>query len=53
VPLFPSVPLVFVAVYAALFVGAAVAQPTLVWVALGVLGAAYGISWVVKGGGGR
>ena len=47
VPLFPLVPLLFIAVYAALFVGTAIAQPALVAVALAVLGGAYALSWTV------
>ena len=53
VPLYPWVPLLFVAVYGALFVGTALAQPKLVLVALVVLGAAWGGSWAVEGGRGR
>ena len=53
VPLYPWVPLLFVAVYGALFVGTALAQPKLVLVALAVLGAAWGGSWAVEGGRGR
>jgi amino acid transporter len=45
VPLYPWVPIVFLAVYGALFVGAALAQPQLVLVALAVLAAAYAASW--------
>ncbi|HZI22745.1 MAG TPA: amino acid permease [Gemmatimonadales bacterium] len=47
VPLFPVVPLLFIAVYAALFLGTAIAQPGLVAVAVAVLGGAYGLSWLV------
>ncbi|HEU5260623.1 MAG TPA: amino acid permease [Gemmatimonadales bacterium] len=46
VPLFPWVPLIFVGVYLALFLATALAQPKLVLIALGVLGAA----WAVGGG---
>jgi len=53
VPLYPWVPLLFVAVYGALFVGTALAQPKLVLVALVVLGAAWGGSWAVEDGRGR
>jgi APA family basic amino acid/polyamine antiporter len=49
VPLYPWVPLALLAVYAALLVATAVAQPGLVAVALVVLGGAYGLSWWVKG----
>jgi len=49
VPLFPWVPLLFVGVYVALFVGSALSQPKLVLVALGVMGAA----WAASGGKGR
>jgi APA family basic amino acid/polyamine antiporter len=48
VPLFPAVPLLFVAVYAAIFVGTVVARPGLVVVALALLAAAYGLSWTVE-----
>jgi len=44
VPLYPWVPLLFVAVYGALFLGTALAQPKLVLVALVVLGAAWAVS---------
>src|SRR5437867_1064476 len=53
VPLYPWVPLLFVAVYGALFVGTALAQPKLVLVALVVLGAGGGAGWAVEGGRGR
>ncbi len=45
VPLYPLLPLGFVAVYATLFVGTVVAQPWVVVIALGVLGLALGLSW--------
>jgi APA family basic amino acid/polyamine antiporter len=48
VPGFPWVPLLFVAVYTALLVGTARAQPKLVAAALATLGAAYALSWMVK-----
>lgn len=48
VPGFPAVPLVFVTIYAVLFVVAAVGQPWLVALAAGVLGATYALSWTVK-----
>ncbi|MGH7548177.1 MAG: APC family permease [Gemmatimonadales bacterium] len=50
VPWFPVVPIVFIAVYLVLFAATAWAQPMLVVVALGVLGAAYAASWAVGGG---
>jgi len=45
-PLYPALPIVFVGVYAALFVGTAVAQPVVVIVSVGVIAAAYGLSVV-------
>jgi threonine/homoserine/homoserine lactone efflux protein len=39
-------PLGFVAVYGALFVGTVLAQPRVVVIALGVLGVAYLLSWI-------
>ncbi|PYO64189.1 MAG: hypothetical protein DMD70_02270, partial [Gemmatimonadetes bacterium] len=48
VPGYPGVPLLFIAVYTALLVGTAQAQPKLVAGALGMLGVAYGLSWTVK-----
>lgn len=53
VPLFPVIPVVFVGVYAALFVGTVVAQPGVVGVALAVLVAAYGMSRTVEVGSSR
>ncbi len=47
VPGYPLVPVLFLAVYFALLVGTAVAQPQLVAVAVAVLGAAYGASWLI------
>ena len=44
-PLYPMVPALFIAVYVALFVGTALAQPGLVALAVGVLAAAWGLSW--------
>jgi hypothetical protein len=38
----------FLLVYAALFVGTALAQPLVVVKAMAVLVAAYGLSWVAK-----
>src|SRR6266576_2995781 len=52
VPGYPWLPLLFVAVYAALFAGTVRAQPTLVAGALAMLGVAYGLSWAAKGGDG-
>src|SRR6266851_4257641 len=48
VPFFPALPVLFLLVYAALFVGTALAQPLVVAKAMVVLVAAYGVSWVVK-----
>ena len=53
VPWFPWVPLAFVAVYAALFVGTALGRPGLVAKAGALLVGAYGMSWAAKGGTGR
>lgn len=53
VPLYPIVPGLFIAVYVALFAGTAVAQPGLVAIAVGVLAAAWGLSWVVISPAGR
>ena len=47
VPLYPYVPGLFLAVYGALFIGTAVAQPGLAAVALGVLGGAYVLSFLL------
>jgi APA family basic amino acid/polyamine antiporter len=44
VPLFPVLPGLFLAIYAALFIGTALAQPGLVAIAVGVLAVAYGLS---------
>jgi len=44
VPGFPVVPLVFVGVYAALFVGSFKAQPVVTLIALAVIAVAYGVS---------
>ena len=49
VPLYPFVPAAFITVYIALFVGAALAQPVVVAIGTGVLGAAYGLSWLTRG----
>ena len=48
VPGFPLVPIVFVGVYAALFLGSLRAQPIVTLLALGVIGIAYGASWLVR-----
>lgn len=53
VPLYPFVPALFIAVYAALLVGTAMAQPQLVLIAAGVLVGAWALSWAVRGGRGR
>src|SRR6266699_609967 len=53
VPWFPWVPLAFVGVYAALFVGTALGRPGLVAKAGALLVGAYGMSWTVEGGRGR
>ena len=53
VPGYPWLPLLFVAVYAALFAGTVRAQPKLVAAALAMLGVAYGLSWAAIGGNGR
>jgi len=53
VPGFPWVPLAFVGVYAALFVGTAVGRPGLVAKAGALLVGAYGLSWMVEDGGRR
>ena len=48
IPLYPWVPLALFAVYGALFVGTAVAQPVLIVEAVAVLVGVYGLSWVVR-----
>lgn len=48
VPLYPWVPLVFIGVYAALFVGTLAGRPSLVFLALGLLAAAYGLSFSIR-----
>jgi APA family basic amino acid/polyamine antiporter len=48
-PFFPALPVGFVAIYAALFVGTVLAQPRVVVVSLGVLGVAYLLSWFSTG----
>jgi len=47
VPLYPFVPVAFILVYLALLVGTTITQPALVATAVGVLAAAWGLSWVV------
>src|SRR5437899_2727519 len=46
VAFFPALPVLFLLIYAALFVGSALAQPLVVVKAAAVLVAAYGVSWV-------
>jgi len=53
VPLYPLVPAVFLLVYAALFVGMAVADWRPAGVALGVVAVAYGLGRTGADGGGR
>jgi len=50
VPGFPWVPLAFVGVYAALFVGTALGRPGLVAEAVALLVGAYALSWTVGDG---
>ncbi len=45
-PIFPVLPLGFIAVYGVLFVGAVMAQPGVVAISLGVLGLAYLLGWI-------
>lgn len=47
VPLYPFVPVAFILVYGALLVGTTLTQPVLVAIAVGVLVAAWGLSWIV------
>ena len=47
-PGYPGVPILFIAVYLVLFAWTALGQSQSVLVALGVLGAAYGLSWTVR-----
>jgi APA family basic amino acid/polyamine antiporter len=49
VPAFPVVPIVFVGVYAVLFVGSLRAQAGVTVLAVGVIVAVYGASWLVVG----
>jgi amino acid transporter len=46
VPFYPIVPVVFIVVYLALLAGTAIKQPGLVAIAVGVLAAAWGLSWL-------
>ena len=48
VPLYPAVPLLLIAVYVALLIGTAFAQPKSVAISLAVLVAAWLVSWSVK-----
>ena len=48
VPLYPLVPALFIAVYAALFVGTALAQPKLVVIGAAVLAGTWALSWMVR-----
>ena len=47
VPLYPIVPVLFIAVYVALLVGTALTQPRQVAIAVAVLVGAWGLSWLV------
>jgi basic amino acid/polyamine antiporter, APA family len=49
VPLYPFTPVLFIAVYATLFVGAALTQPRLALMAAAVLVGTWGLSWTVRG----
>jgi len=49
-PLYPLLPILFVGVYAALFVGTAVAQPAVVFISIGVLLGAYALSGIYVSG---
>jgi APA family basic amino acid/polyamine antiporter len=49
VPFYPYLPALFIAVYAALFVGTAIAQPGLTLTAVAVLAGTWALSWTVKG----
>ncbi len=49
VPFYPAVPVVFIVVYGALFVGTAWAQPGLALTAGAVLVGTWALSWTVKG----
>jgi L-asparagine transporter-like permease len=48
VPLYPLIPALFIAVYVALLVGTAMAQASLVVIALGVLLGVWGLSFFVS-----
>jgi len=47
VPLYPIVPAALILVYLALLAATAITQPGLVAIAVGVLAAAWGLSWLV------
>lgn len=47
-PLYPFVPTLFIAVYAALLGGAAMAQPKLVLIGLALLAVTWALSWTVR-----
>ncbi len=49
VPFYPYLPALFIAVYAALFVGTAIAQPGLTLTAVAVLAGTWALSWTVRG----
>ncbi len=49
VPLYPFTPALFIAVYATLFVGAALTQPRLALMAAAVLVGTWALSWTVRG----
>jgi APA family basic amino acid/polyamine antiporter len=49
VPLYPYLPAFFIAVYAALFVGTAVAQPGLALATVALLVGMWALSWTVRG----
>ena len=46
-PLYPIVPAALILVYVALLAATAITQPGLVAIAVGVLAAAWGLSWLV------
>lgn len=48
-PFYPYLAALFIAIYAVLFVGAALAQPRLALATAGVLAGTWALSWVVKG----
>jgi APA family basic amino acid/polyamine antiporter len=49
-PFYPFLPALFIAVYAALLAGTALAQPRLVLIGAAVLGGTWVLSWTVRGG---